>query len=262
MSHERLIELVSAATDDELSSDERAELDRLIQQSPEARRFRDEINRIDSILRKAPELMPPETLHERIMAAISLPSPRSWQRKLASKVGWPGSLTPSIVLRYGMATAAGIVLATVLYDSHPGISQPADITELLGTMAPGRDRHEADIVDTFAFRAEGIDAQLSLERRDGALLLDIRVDAAESVDISVDLAAAGARLNALAQTGNPLESIEITGHVLHVRGRGRPQLTALLHRIEDAAFSAGNTIELEFSSDGKLLQRGSLTPAW
>jgi hypothetical protein len=261
MSHERLTELVSVATDDALSSDERAELDRLIEQSPEARRFRDEINRIDSILSKLPDLTPPETLHDRIMAAISLPSTRSWQRRLASKVAWPVSLEPSIVLRYGMATAAGIVLATVLYESHPGISQPADITELFGTMAPGRGRQEADIVDTFAFRAEGIDARLSLERRDGALLLDIRVDAAESVGISVDLAAAGARLNALAQTGYPLEAIEITGHVLHVRGRGRSQLTALLHRIDDTA-SAGDTIELEFSSDGKLLQRGSLTPAW
>jgi anti-sigma factor RsiW len=262
MNDERIIDLVNAATDGELSSDERAELDRLFEQSPEARRLRDEIDRIDSILRKVPELTPPETLHGRIMADIALPSPGKRQRMIVSKAGWPGSLDPFTVLRYGMATAAGIVLAMAFYESRPGISQPADISELVGTMAANRDRHEANIVDTFAFHAERMDGQVSLERRNGMLLLDIRVDADEPVDISVDLAAAGARLNALAQIGSSLESIEITDHVLRVRARGRRQLTAVLHRVNDTAFSGGDTIELEFSSGGKLLQRGSLTPAW
>jgi anti-sigma factor RsiW len=262
MNDERMVELVGAATDGELSPDERAELDRLIEQSPEARHFRDELNRIDSVLRKLPEQTPPETLHDRIMADISLPSTTNWQRMLANKIGLLGSLAPFTVLRYGMATAAGVVLATVFYESHPGISQPADVMELVGTIAPNRDRHEANIVDTFAFRAEGMDAEVSLERRNGMWLLDIRVDADEPVDISVDLAAAGAHLNALAQTGSSLESIEITDNVLHMRAHGQRQLTALLHRVNGTAFSGGNTIKLEFSSAGKLLQRGSLTPAW
>jgi anti-sigma factor RsiW len=262
MNDERIIDLVSAATDGELSSDERAEFDRLIEQSPEARRLCDEINRIDSVLRKIPELTPPEMLHGRIMADISLPSTGTWQRMTASKAGWLSSLEPFTVLRYGVATAAGIVLAMAFYESHPGLSQPADISELVGTMAANRDRREANIVDTFAFHAERVDGRVSLERRNGMLLLDIRVDAEEPVDISVDLAAAGVRLNALAQTGSSLEFIEITGRVLHVRARGRRQLTAVLHRVNDTAVSGGDTIELEFSSGGKLFQRGALTPAW
>lgn len=258
MSSERILELVSAAADGTLTDEERADLDRLLEESPEARRFHDDLGRIDSIMRKLPELVPPEALHDRIMAGTSLPLAR--QRRPI--FGWLDSLAPFAVLRYGMATAAGLVLAAVFYESQPKFAETADITELVGTMAPDRNRAAADILDTYAFRAGGVESRVLLERRHGALVLDIQVDSDEPVDISVTLAAGGVRFDALAQSGDSLESIEIAGQTLRIRALGRRQLTALLHRVDDAAFEGKEKIELEFSSNGKLLQRGSLTPAW
>jgi RNase P/RNase MRP subunit p29 len=160
-----------------------------------------------------------------------------------------------------MATAVGLVLAAVFYEGR-GISSPADLTELVGTMAPNRERDASSVVDSYEFRATGVEGQVSLERRNGMLLLDIRVDAETPIDISVNLASAGVRLQALAQAEGSLESIEIDGPMLRMRAEGRRQLTALLERVEDARLPHEETIGLEFSSKGRLLQRGSLTPTW
>jgi hypothetical protein len=258
MSDERTLELISAAVDGELSDAERAELDRLIGESPEARRLHADLGRINSIMSKLPLLAPPETLHHRIMSAISLPVVKTKQPIL----GWLGKPEPFTVLRYGVATAAGAVLAAVLIDSPPRFADTADIEELVGTMAPNRQRNATDIVDSFSFRADGLESRVLLERRNGALLLDIQVEADELVDVTVNFADAGARLDALAQNQDALESIEIVDQTLRVRARGRRQLTALLHRVGDAALKDSDKIDIEFSSDGKLLQRRSLTPTW
>jgi hypothetical protein len=148
----------------------------------------------------------------------------------------------------------------VFYESR-GIPGPADLTELVGSMAPKRERSGADLLDTYEFRDAGIQCLLSLERRNGMLLLDIRVDADAPVDISVDLADAGVRLEALAQMENSLESIETDGRSLRIRAQGQRQLTALLQRAEEPG-RQGEPINLKFSVNGRLLQRGTLTPAW
>ena len=260
MSEERAFELLSAAADGELNDAEQAELDRLLEASPELSRFSTELGRIDAILRKVPDLAPPETLHDRIMTSVSRPAVKP-APEVKHGFSWFRSTTPFTALRYGMATAAGLVLAAAFYESR-GISEPVDLTELVGSMAPDRERDASDVLDTFAFHADGIESQVSLERRNGMLLLDIRVDAEAPVEISVDLASAGARLEALAQSEDSLESIEIDGRVLRMRAQGRRQLTALLRRAEVARLQGRETIGLEFSSEGRLLQRGSLTPAW
>jgi hypothetical protein len=262
MTDERTFELVSAAADGELNDVEQAELDRLLEQSPEVRRFHADLGRVNSIMRKVPELTPPETLHDRIMTATSLPAARTHKAAPGTRFGRPGWPAPSAVLRYGLATAAGLVLAVGFYESQSEFNDRGDIMELVGTMAPNHDRTAAGILDSYSFRTGGLESQIFLERRNGALLLDIQVDADKPIDISVDLAAAGARLDALAQTGSSFESIEISGQTLRVRALGRRQLTALLHRVDDAALTGRETIELQFSSEGKLLQRGSLIPAW
>jgi len=258
MSDERILELVSAAADGELNNDERVELDRLLAASPEARRFQSDLGRIQSILSRLPELDPPETLHSRVLGAVSLPAAKTRQPLF----GWLRHPATFTVLRYGMATIAGAVLAAALIESQPEFGETADISELVGTIAPDRDRTAADILDSYAFRADGLESRVLLERRNGALLLDIQVDAHSPVDIAVRFAAAGARLDALAQNENAPEFIEIAGQTLRVRARGRRQLTALLRRVDDTASEVTEKIELEFSSDGKLLQRASLTPAW
>src|SRR5690606_16961964 len=74
MSDDRINALLGVAAGRELSDEEQAELEQLLNASPEAeRRFRLELERVEATLRKIPQLAPPQALHDRIMASVSLP---------------------------------------------------------------------------------------------------------------------------------------------------------------------------------------------
>ncbi len=256
--NERTQELVSAAADGALNDDERAELDRLLKGSAEACRLRSELGLLASILENAPQPVPPATLHDQIMARVTLPASRSRKPVFAWRPEWAAAG----VLRYGLAAATGVLLAAFFYESQPRFGAATDIADLVGTMAPHRARNAADVMDTYTFRSEGFECLVRLEHSEGGLLLEIQVDAARPFDIAVDLGSARARLVALLQDQKPLESIAIADQTLRVQALGRRQLTALLVRADETVIAGEAKIELEFSSEGKLLQRGSLTPAW
>lgn len=258
MTNERTHELISAAADGALNDYERVELDQLLKGSAEACRLRSELGLLASILENAPQPVPPATLHDQIMARVTLPASRARRPVFAWRPEW----TATGVLRYGLAAAAGVILAVFFYESQPRSGTAADLADLVGTMAPHRARSAADVMDTYRFRSEGFECLVQLERSEGGLLLDIQVDAARPLDIAVDLGSARARLVALLQDQKPLESIAIADQTLRVQALGRRQLTALLVRADETVFTGEAKIELEFSSEGELLQHGSLTPAW
>lgn len=226
MSDDRAEELISAAADGRLNDAERAELERLLETSPEARRLRDAFDRMESVLASAPEAEPPAGLRDQILNRIS---PRKRQRVRAAPM-WSQWLQTGPVMRHGLSATVGVLLAVSVYESRQPVSDVPDITELVGTMAPGASEGSHDILGTHRFRADGVESRVQLERRDGALLLDIRVDAARDVEIDVDYSAAGLRLDALLQVNGSVESIQITDHVLRLRARGQRTLTALLHK--------------------------------
>lgn len=259
MSDERILRLVSAAADDALSAAEQVELERLRKTSPEAQRFGADLEQLESLLGQVAPLDPPEKLHDQIMDRVVAPAA---VRPAHTIFAWPRPLAPQFVLRYGLAAALGMLLMVVFYESQQQLTTSMDIADLVGTMAPNGNRSDVDILDTFAFHVAGIESLVQLERRDGALILDIQIDADEPVDIFVDFSAAGVLLDALTQTGSPLESIELAGHSLKIRALGRRRFTALLHRVDHTAFAEEAKITLEFSSNGQLLQQGSLIPAW
>lgn len=258
MSNERILGLVSAAADDALSAAEQVELEQLLETSPEAQRFGTDLDRLESLLGQIDQLDPPAKLHDQIMDRIVTPAVQPARTIFA----WPRPLAPQFVLRYGMAAALGMLLTVVFYESQQQLTTSMDIADLVGTMAPNENRSDVDILDTFAFHVAGIESLVQLERRNGALILDIQIDADKPVDIFVDFSTAGVLLDALAQTEKPLESIQLTGHSLQIRALGKRRFTALLHRADHTAFAREAKITLEFSSNGQLLQQGSLIPAW
>ncbi|MGH8166073.1 MAG: hypothetical protein ACREQ1_02475, partial [Woeseiaceae bacterium] len=91
----RGLELVSAATDGALDRGERAELDRLLEESPESRAFQTDLENLESLLREIPLPDLPETLHADIMARVPVPQARS----TGSMRAWLRA--PAPILRYG-----------------------------------------------------------------------------------------------------------------------------------------------------------------
>ncbi|MEX2126452.1 MAG: hypothetical protein WD795_21335 [Woeseia sp.] len=256
MNRYRTLELISAAADGELGDAERAELDRLLDESPEAREFQAELENLEALFGDIPLPDMPETLHADIMARVPLPQAISASPMFA----WLRA--PAPIWRYGLATAAGLLLAVAFYESPLFFSHTGNTIDLVGTMAPAGSRSDTDLVDSYAFRSDGLETLIRLERGHDSLLLDIRIDADEPVELAVNLAGAGARLEALSQSESPPESISLADRILHIQALGRRRITAHLRRVDDADFAGEAKIELELSSEGKLLQQGSLETTW
>lgn len=258
MTDQRTLELVSAAADGELNASEQAELEQLLESSAEARKFQTELAEMDSLLAKVPAIEPPSSLHTQIVNCITLPQ----EKADTSLLGWlrPPQFMP--VLRYGLAAAAGLLLAASFYESQSLFPSNDDFDDLVGTMAPSRVVAEADIIDTFDFRSDGLKSLVQLQRRNNDIYLDIQIEADGSLDISVDMSGTGVRPGALAQLDNSLESIVVKDQALQIRATGQRRLTVLLRRVDDASIAEEAKITLEFSSDGRLLEQGSLQATW
>ena len=258
MTDQRTLEMISAAADGELSASERAELEQLLENSAEARKFQAELAEMDSLLGDVPAVEPPDSLHLQIVNRVTLPQ----NKADTSFLRWlkPPQFMP--VLRYGLAAAVGVLLAASFYESQSLFPSNHDFDDLVGTMAPSRVVAEADILDTFDFRVDGLEALVQLQRRDNDVFLDIQIDADASLDISVDMSSTGVRPGALAQLDSSLESIVVEDQALQLRATGQRRLTVLLRRVDDTSIAEEAKITLEFSSDGKLLEQGYLQATW
>lgn len=258
MTSDRVLELVSAAADDELNGEDHAELNRMIESSPEARKFKEQLDQMDSLLKEIPELDPPASLHSRIMAQVM---PQSAQSE-ASILEWIRSLRPGAGLRYAIAASAGAMLVLIILDGKQLSSETADVSDVVGSMVPVSNSENLEIIDGFSLVEEGFESQIQLERSNGVLFLNVEVDAATPLDILVDMSGAGLQPDAVAQVQSNFESITVTGQTLDMRAAGEQRLTVALRRVDDAALASDARITLEFSSDGKLLKHAVLKPAW
>ena len=258
MTDERTLEMISAAFDGKLNASEQAELEQLLENSAEARKFQAELAEMNSILGELPAIEPPDSLHAQIVNCISLPQ----NKANTSFLSWlrPPRFLP--VLRYGLAAAAGLLLATSFYESQSLFPSNSDFDDLVGTMAPNRVVAEADILDTFDFRSDGLESLVQLQRRNNDIYLDIQIDADATLSIAVDMSGTGVRPGALAQLDHSLESIVVEDQTLQLRATGQRRLTVLLRRVDDAPIAEEAKITLEFSSDGRLLEQGSLRASW
>ncbi len=250
MIDERTTELVNSAIDGVLSDTDKAELDGILRDSAEAQEYYRDLVQLDSVLSGLPEQEFSAESHRQIIDSVPLTTSVTPFRKT-------GIDRISDFMSYGLAAAAGVVLAVGYYESREDITVQQDISQMFGTMAPNA--NPADAVATFRVDQAGLQSHVSLERRNGKLVLDITIDSDEMTDISVDFGNTALRFDALAQIQSQLESIQIAGHVIQVRSNGRQRFTVLLHRVDEHEPDDTEVVKLEYSRNGLLVQQGILS---
>lgn len=248
MINERIIELINAGMDGELSVPEQRELESALQDSDEAREFQAGLREFSDLLDREASLDLPPGLHGQIVQQIALPA--------ASRRFRFGDI-PGFV-RYGMAVAAGLVLTVGLYESQSEPAGERDINSMVGTIMQSDRVNGEETLDVFAFDFDDISSAVSLQRRDGALVLDVVLDSTNPVDITVDFTSDGLQFDAIAQMQSDLNSIEFADQAIQVKGHGRQHFAVMLHRDSDRAVSHEASIKLRYTSNGKLIKEGIL----
>lgn len=175
----RAQELVNASLDGELDGTGQNELDALLQTSAEAREYLAEMHEFAAVMNKLPHLEPPPDLQQKILASVKLPPARSVS-------GLPGQRFFTLQRVAGFATsfAAGVLLAVGFYTTVEQAGVPQDLDQLVGTLADP----ERSTAATVSLATPQVSGKVALDRTQGLLLLDFRLDAAAPVEITLELA--------------------------------------------------------------------------
>ena len=258
MTDERQLELISAGLDGVLDDDEREQLDKLLQESDEARELNAEFEQLDSLLSDMPEVEPPASLRAQIMAQAA-PRP---EKKKFSMADFLQGLLPGAGIKYVLATGAGALMALVFLGGQPMEPGTIDYSELVGTMAPDAAVGNPDLLDSYSFGGDGFEGLIQLRLSGGMAFIDVSTDTDESLNIAADFSAAGLWPEAVAHISGRPESVAIAGQAVQVQTNGEQQLTILLRRADGTEPAEQAEISLEVSSEGELLDRGVLKAAW
>jgi hypothetical protein len=252
MINERITELIHSGLDGELGEPEQAELNSALEASAEAREYMKGLEVFSNLLDQESSLELPDGLHREIVENISLP---------AASNGFSFAAIPGFV-RYGLAAAAGLVMTVAIYENQqggPGGTEfGADVGSMVGTIMRNDRAEVEETLDTLIFDLDRVSSTVRLQRRDGALVLDVLLDAKDPIDITVDFTSDGLKFDAIAQTQSELQSIEFADQAIQVKGHGRHHFAVLLHRESDLANNSEAKITLRFTSNGELLREGSL----
>lgn len=254
MNKNRLIELLNAAADDDICADERRELDAFLQADSEAQNIAARFDELHDYLGRVEKIAPPLDLRDRIMQQLPMrprtaPAKQEGPKKISLISG---------ALWHAASAAFGALLAITFYESQSPMTSPMDITDLVGTIAPGSTNEERVVLDRLSVAGQGVSSRAVLARRHGLLVLDVSIDAGRQISITVNLADAGLQFGALVQDPGSLESIRFESNLLTVAGTGQRRFSILLHEDSGSPPADNAGLKLDFSSEGKLLGQGSL----
>jgi hypothetical protein len=225
----RLLELVQAELDGELSVPERAELARLLLQDPGARRLQGELRTTDRLLRDIAQAEPPPELRSAILAGAAQQSGRPRIRRLTGH-GWPGYRMAAVIL-------GGLLIVGLSYLVSDGNAPGRNLQGSLNRIAP----HELSL------QSEGASLGASLHRRGETLRLEL--DLLTNVPCEVIARIDPAATTFVARTGEA--KLAAAKDQISVQpGIGRQHLVL--------EFAGAGLIQLQLRSGGRLLGEGTL----
>lgn len=176
--------LANQAVDGELSPEARAELDALLESSPEAREYYQALQQCVDVLENTPAVEPPEGLRSKILAGTALPAPRT--RIGQQLFGWLGAVPQPAAMFLTFITGA-LLTAGVL-----GIATDSRLTvnpdQLMGTMASAERSALKKGSSRLPIAAKQVEGQATLSALDGLWIVSfaLRTDEAVEVDLALD----------------------------------------------------------------------------
>jgi len=251
----RDLELINAEIDGELTADERAELEALLESSAEARAMKAELWKLSNFIDSVPEQEPPADLSERILGQVR---PRG-RRPSFSLAGLFASLQPVPV---GMAFAAGLLLTVGVYELSPGQRADFDTAGMVGTMVLGSKEVPVEQENRLAIAGPGVLGSVSLSGLGDILVLSFDVSAEQETEIIIGMAGAGLGFGGIAHgvvdddvaVGG---SYEVSGGDLRVVSEGSHPFNVYLRRV-DGGNPGSRGIGIEVIRSGEQVFEGSL----
>ena len=175
MIEDRHIELIHAELDGELTSEQRAELSRVLLANPEARSLRDELNRLFGALAQLEDAAPPRELHASVLNAIDAqPGPAQSVRR---------SWYTGPAFRYAAVFVGGLLASAILLGPGARQADGPDVSELVGTIGG---QHAAKIgapIDRVKLDLAQVSGAVNSYQLEGQLVVELDLKASEPIEV-------------------------------------------------------------------------------
>jgi hypothetical protein len=175
MIEDRHIELIHAELDGELSSEQRAELSRVLLANPEARALRDELNRLFGALAQLEDAAPPRELHASVMKAIGAqqgpaqPVRRSWYTGPA--------------FRYAAVFVGGLLASAILLGPGARRGSGPDVSELVGTIGGQHAAGRGAPIDRVQLDLAHVNGAVNSYQLEGQLVVELDLKASAPIEV-------------------------------------------------------------------------------
>lgn len=246
----KIVELINADIDGEISATEKQQLASALADSAEAQAMHTELSGLGAALDALPDLDPPPHLKHTIMAAVPA-SPVAEERP-----GWLPSLFAAPALRYAAMFVAGSLLTLSLMSSDDMSNRAfSDVTGLVGTIS---DRvPEGPGVQITRIDRPEVAGRVSLRDSGPLLIVDFDLVSSGPVDIVASYADQTVWFNGFAQLESPGASISAESGRITMRVDGKRRYALFLHN----AGARDVAINLQFRAGDRILYDTEVTYA-
>lgn len=245
---QKIIELINADVDGEISSADKRELDAILASNAESRVFHMELASLCTAMDSFESLEPPPHLRHLIMDSVRP------QRSTAADTRRFSRLLSAPALRFAAAFAAGVIL-TLSFVSSDNISRHAfeDVTGLVGTMSESGSK--LPVGSSISISRADIAGNITSHRSGQILIIDFDLVTHGPVDIVAGFAGQSIWFNGFAQLESVGTSVAAEAGQVTLRMDGKRRYALYLH---DAG-SGDARIDLKFVSAGTVIHEAQLT---
>jgi hypothetical protein len=235
MIQERHVELIHAELDGELTSEQRAELSRVLLANPEARALRDQLARLFSAVAKLELADPPPELSDSVLSALGakLRKLRPGAAHSARRTWYTGP-----AFRYAAVFVGGLLASAVLLAPGARHSAGPDVSELVGTIGGHGAAGRGSPIDHVTLDLTQVSGAVNSYQLDDQLVVELDLTASEPIELVARHA----------------------GQTVHFSLGSRPDATPeRVIWLPAGKPQAGSDVELEvYGGGGQLLHRDSL----
>jgi hypothetical protein len=251
MLDERTKELINAGLDGELSESARRELDETLAQSEQARQAAADMDRLGQLLGELPDLDPPPGLSGQILDRVELP--RRWSFR-----EWLGLSPQATPAAYGLAFAAGLLMAVGFYELAPAPPAGGDMSGMVGTLTGNKQDAAVKPLHQLPVESGLIAGMVSLNAADDMLVLEFDLESDAAVGIDVKLEGTGLSFGGFAKTQSGIEALKISAGGLRFVNQGQHQFAVILREDGDTSAARRQRIEIDFNHEGDTVFGGEL----
>ncbi|MCZ6642511.1 MAG: anti-sigma factor [Gammaproteobacteria bacterium] len=253
----KIVELINAEIDGEISVSDRSILDDHLRSHPEASRLKDELTDLCQSLDSMEDLSPPPHLKHVILASLDSPAPaptRAATKASSAPRRWWFPATP--LWQNTGAFALGCVITVVLMSTNQIADRGYDdVTDLMGSIGVSADEAGDRATDRLNLTRDEVAGTITANRSGSIMVIDFDLSSREEVEIVVEFSDQNVWFNGFAQLESDSTSVAAESGRVSLQMDGQRKYAIYLHNSNPGPAA----VNLQFYAAGELIFEDGLT---